>query len=354
MPSSTYSALCAKAAAMLGQLLKRQDYEQLLGLDDVARVADYLRTHPAYAAEAASLDPQTAHRWQIEACVQKVIYDDHVKLEQFAGGAAKPLLKYMMTRFELEYVLAALRALRGGSKPESEPIPATLTQHSKVNFAELLAADSGDAFLGALAGTQYYDIISQQLKPGSEPDYTAIETAFFTRYYHDIYTGYAGAFEPASRDEIRRVTAVRCDLLNIVRIMRIKTRFAGSDVLPYIIPITGRLSRETIMALMAAPDEQAAVSIIDGTYFGAKLPYAAFSNATEYMTEFLWRFYRSELVRSQSIVFVLAYLFLKEAEVRNITIITEGIRYKLPPEQIRQHLSGDAAGERAAKAAAAG
>ena len=54
--ASSAQAISAKARAMYGRCLTRQDFQNLLGCHSVVEVASYLKTHTHYAAVLTDID----------------------------------------------------------------------------------------------------------------------------------------------------------------------------------------------------------------------------------------------------------------------------------------------------------
>ena len=104
----SYSGISAKARAMGGKLLKKEQYEQLASCASVGEAVGYLRQFSEYEPLLRDFDEHDSHRGMIEATLMGSLYNDYNRLYSFARGEQKPLT-YSTIITELEKVWAIIK-----------------------------------------------------------------------------------------------------------------------------------------------------------------------------------------------------------------------------------------------------
>ena len=76
----SYSGISAKARAMGGKLLKKEQYEQLASCASVGEAVGYLRQFSEYEPLLRDFDEHDSHRGMIEATLMGSLYNDYNRL----------------------------------------------------------------------------------------------------------------------------------------------------------------------------------------------------------------------------------------------------------------------------------
>jgi len=147
----------------------------------------------------------------------------------------------------------------------------------------------------------------------------------------------------AERESVTESFGIEIDILNILMIYRCKKlfKFPPELTFKYIIPHWYRLSREELIRLSQSRDTDEFKRLVSKTKYGE-----LFKDGEEHLWEtnsmnYKYRIYKSYLRRdSYSLGTALAYLHLKEIDIRNIITLIEGVRYSLPKEEIKSYLVG--------------
>jgi len=344
--NNNYAAVAAKCRCLFGQMMDDEKYGEMLKLRSVGEAAAFLMENPSYGPELAGIDPAKIHRGQLEYIIRKKLFGEHIKLYNFMFGSERKYLGFIITKFEMDYMLGALRSVLTRSLENYFDVPVFVAEHSKINFNALFSSQNTGDFLEAIRETTYHAVLEPLLRDGAE--YTTLETAVYNRYYFELYRRYSALFGRDTRRVIEGVVGVQCDLINIARIARLKKNFTNKpeEIYPYIIPISRYLSEKNIRDMLACESSAALTEYLETLPFARRLSFLGFDSIHEYMKAYLYKYYR-RLMRSSRNGFEvpLGYLYLKEIEMTNIICIIEGIRYSEPPRQIRRSLVGCCEGE---------
>ena len=95
----SYSGISAKARAMGGKLLKKEQYEQLASCASVGEAVGYLRQFSEYEPLLRDFDEHDSHRGMIEATLMGSLYNDYNRLYSFARGEQRAFLDFYFLHY---------------------------------------------------------------------------------------------------------------------------------------------------------------------------------------------------------------------------------------------------------------
>jgi len=76
-------------------------------------------------------------------------------------------------------------------------------------------------------------------------------------------------------------------------------------------------------------------------YYGKKQSFYEYETMSSYMNFYLYKYFKSKInISSSGFDVVARYFYIKEFELMNLFYLTEGIRYKMPPDYIRRYMYG--------------
>ena len=110
----SYSGISAKARAMGGKLLKKEQYEQLASCASVGEAVGYLRQFSEYEPLLRDFDEHDSHRGMIEATLMGSLYNDYNRLYSFARGEQRAFLDFYFLHYEAAYLKGCLRKVISG------------------------------------------------------------------------------------------------------------------------------------------------------------------------------------------------------------------------------------------------
>lgn len=339
-----YSSVNTKARALFGKLLTKGDYEELLGRRTVQDAAAYLKKNTAYSYLLSSINTNLVHRGELEKLFKTSLYEDFMKLLRFLRGGPAEFLKAAFLRYEIEDLKMLLRVVYTGR--DSEAIRDSLVflkEYSDLDFEKLTGSNNIHHIIGNLKGSEYYKVLSPFLDSTKQQNLFDMEMSLDLHFFMTILKLKDKLLSGADRESITQTFGIEIDILNILMIYRCKKlfNFPKELTVKYVIPYWYRLSREQLIHLSESRDVEEFKRHVSKTkyshIFKADDEHLWETNSMNYM----YRVYKSHL-RSDcfNIGLSMAYLHLKEMDIRNIITLIEGVRYNLSREEIKSYLAG--------------
>lgn len=341
--SNAAGAISAKAKAMYGNRITTSMYDELVRKRSVSEIAGILKNETLYHDTLKDVHENSVHRGQLESMLKQDMYKRLDKMVHFLDTKHREYYMVSMKQVEIEQILARVRVITSGDFDTAlAEVPLYLDSVTKVNFARLMKVTTFKELLEVLEGTEYYDIFKMYVPKANESfAYTACETQLQRHYMKYVFEVIDRSFKGKTRKTLRNMWATRIELDNITKIYRFKKFFQSPDnvIRESLIECEGNIpkakleemivqnSAEDFMKILSASvyhihtDEKDHVYI---EYFADTIKYHMARRHMHYETA-------APLVFS-------AYHLLAEREVENLTNIIEGVRYKVPFEEIEKML----------------
>ena len=332
------NAILAKARAMYGRRLTNEDYKELLACQTVSDVASYLKNHTAYNKTLAGINETMIHRGQLEARLKQKLFEDFASLCRYEISVGEHFSKYLISRSEIEQILHSIMFLSAG-KPEEYlfVMPNYLNRHTHIDLTALSQIRSYDDLLDALSQTPYRKLL-EPFKPikGIPLDYTGIENTLYTYLFSNIFHIIDKYTHGETAKQLREIFNSYVDLVNYARIVRLKTSYnAGPDFIRNSLLPFGVLNPRIITEMIEADNEEQVTKIMSKTLIGKHSLKIAHKYVDEVPNRVKYLTCRHDIhFSTHPSVVLMSYAFTKEAELTDIITIVEGIRYKLPTEEI--------------------
>ena len=333
---ASYHAVSAKVRALYGRRMTQEDYRQLLSKRTVAEAAAFLKSHPGYAQSLLSFDTGTAHREDLESALLHVFVDEYHRIFSFMQLDDKELLKFPVYRAEQSAILTTMHHLT--STRMLDPVKtwaSVLEQQSRLDLISLQNASTFEDIARAAKDTIYGSALSR-ISSGDNPVPTQafvdnmMQVAYYARLYRILGRNYKGE----TRRIIKQSLDNETDLLNLVQFLRLKKHFPPEDIQRYSFPLpcSAKLKKEYVQQLLAAKDYDEAFQVVLDGPFGPLFSTITPSGLEAYLYTLQYNFSRRQLrAATPSVYTPIAYLTLKEIELRNIISIIECIRYEVDP-----------------------
>ena len=345
------AAVTAKARVYRGRLLAPSDYLRLLEFETVGEIAAYLAKTEAYGPYITDPSPETLHRGNLEAIITAVPLLEEIPFCRYLGPERSALLRAWGERFDVDVIRRVLRMITTGAgnrealRRRVGSVPITVADGEK-----LLGAKSLREVLESLRGYPLYDILAEPLKQIEKEGGTlfrakmAMDTFFLTR----ILSG--GEKFPGSEGRgVRQIFGTRADLINMYWIYRSRRFFSltPEEALGLTLPVRYRLNFDTLSAFAFAPDVPSMVKLLRESPYGEAFRTSGGNEAPEVgemtlehnLYRILWM-KASAIFRTGSagVHAVLAYLTLRELEVKDLFTIIEDVRYHYDRKKAREFL----------------
>jgi V/A-type H+-transporting ATPase subunit C len=342
--SLSSNAILAKSRAMYGKRLNTQNYNDLLNCKSVSDVAAYLKNRTVYSSVFDGINVTEIHRGQLELLLAKYAYRQFEVLCKYELSIGQDLYKYFILRNDIDMILTCVRLLYSGN-PEDFLLymPVFFGEHTKLDQVKLAKVRSIHDLIDALDGTEYRSVIA----PFAE-NFDAIMgkldiEAALTRYKFETLKKITEKdFKGKKAKEIIEVFGIQNDIRVIINIYRLKKMIgAGKEnIEQFILPEVSRLPEKKWNKLLEAANENEVLASLKKTVYG-KLNINDLGYFEDTAQKYLYKWcLRTMRFSTNPTVVMFCYIFLLENEISNVTHIIEGIRYSVPPSDIKDMLLG--------------
>jgi len=336
------NAILSKARAMYGRRLTKQNYRELLACQSVGEIANYLKTRTIYSKALAGIDENSVHRGQLEAKLKQKLFEDYASLCRYEISVGEHFSRYLITHSEIEQILHSILLLEAGT-PEDYlfSLPMYLTRHTHINLTALGQIRSYDDLLAALSHTPYHKLL-EGFRPieGIPLNYTGIENALHTYLYNSVFEVIDRYTRGETAKQLREIFYSYIDLVNYARIIRLKVSYnAGPDFIRSSLLPFGNVNKRILNEMIEADSADKVTEIMEQTAIGKRFLKIEHSYAGEISNRVKYITCRHDIhFSTHPSVVMISYTFIMQAELTDIITIVEGIRYKLPPEEIAKLL----------------
>ena len=140
-----------------------------------------------------------------------------------------------------------------------------------------------------------------------------------------------------NRQALTYIKGMEIDMQNILRIYRLKQYYPEAEVYPHLIPICYKLNKEFLRQMVKSPGIAEFIVALHHTYYGHV--FNSFEAPNRAVSQAMKLFYNRMTKRyPQSMAGVMSYFFDKKMESQNLTVVMEGIKYRLTPDEIFSRL----------------
>ena len=335
-----YSAMTAKVKAMYGKRLKGSDFRSMAALPDVAAVMEYLRQCPGWSravdrVERVAFDSSgQLLRIPLERSLQDQARAEYARLLHFIPRADQSLTSFPILLSDAKGIMNALRRLQAGHIKEIVPLPDQFVKHSRVDHEALRSCTDFEGLLAATQGTIFYEPL-RRLRPeqsGALPDFTTTEALLKSAYYAHIYRVIHKNYAGQTKDILLKIFGREIDMLNILHILRLKRFFPEEqEYFSTLFPFHYKLKPQMLQALCAAPNMDAARQLVDESPYGPDFRNLDLREMEVEYRRLIYRFNRRQLsLGVPSVYTAVAYLNLKDQELKALINVIESVYYGIP------------------------
>ena len=333
-----YSGLVTKTKAMGGGLLSGEALMQLSEHEMVEDIISFLREYGSYAPIYQSHE-EIAHRAQVEAVITDSLYADYEKLYRFSGREQRQGLELVFLRYEINELKECVEyACLGSRRSDRAYLNLVFDRHSGYDTAAVTAAGSLQELRQALTGTRY-ELFFDRYHDQTELRFADYAVGLDVFYYETAWKWKDRLADAKMREIFTVRLGTELDWQNILWIYRCRQFYNRDavDIYPDLIPISYRLKQEERRALLEAEDAEEFVRVLAQTaYFKGKDPLVEMGDEISYQQIMEKTYQRLCRKYPMSLAPILKYLYDKEREIDALTMILEGVCYRIPAREIRE------------------
>jgi V/A-type H+-transporting ATPase subunit C len=329
-----YAYLRTRVSLMAARLLRSDRLEELLKHpgEETGELAEVARDIGLDTADVAA-------GLTLEQRLVSALLEDYLILLRPLTGAARELVLYATHRVELANLKAIISGkMAGQSAPTIRRELMDMGPFSALPVEQLLRTEDMAELLRRLDNTPYADIARQARRVFEEQhDLFAIHAAIDRRYFAGLAKR-VKALKAPGHEEVRHLVGMWLDRTNLSWLLRFRFAYNLGPAQSYylLIPDTYRLGGAQLMALAQLTSFEDAIARLPPP-FGPMLRGAPTSyDVVRILDAETWRQAEVTVRRSSSaLAATIAYLLLRERELRALRALIKGRRLGLSDELIR-------------------
>lgn len=339
--SQASNVLLTKSRAMFGKSLTGQNVTDLLNCQTVTEVAAYLKNNTHYSEALRKIDDSTVHRGQLEAALDELLHSELTSLAKYDVDAGKYALTLSVYQHQIREILNFLRLLSAGRAAEYVfTIPSYASKKGGIDAIRLSQAKNYNEFLNAVSGSFFFKVL-RHMSPsdGKTIDYTMIEHALYSQLFKYAENIINKKFSGRDREDLLGLLSVNTELNSFLNIYRVKKYYSscGEDLARSLIfDFNYKISKKTYEKMLKADNADDVLEIFrNETFYGREIGNLDDKFIDQLIDRITYKRVR-HLMRfsTNPTVAVFSYLMLSGIERKDIVTIIEGVRYRMPPDNI--------------------
>ncbi len=337
-------AIVPKARGMFSKRITQAEYEEMMRRRTVPELASMLKRHPYFGDSLATLSTVDPHRGQIEELLNMDIFRKYEALVHY-DFSNDEFSDYFLEQSEMREVMKAMHLLSIGlAGSYIQQIPPYLVGKTKIDLFALGQARSFAALVEVMRQSPFYRPLRARLL--IDPylrDYPMAEAALLRQNYADIFERTERCLSGRGAKAVADLFLQQAEAYNLELLLRIKTYFprvyTDAEVEKLVLPYTFHLSKNNLRTMIAAKTPEELLYLYRTSN---AVKYAGSANPDELSAvtgRAIYKYARQVLhLTAEPHAALAAFLSLASLDRENVVNIVEGVRYGLPPEQIRSML----------------
>lgn len=318
--------------------------EKLLGIEQIQALIDQAETSVPTPQLSTSDTPAVGNQYtgDLDQNNVTILLRELAVLIRPLSGASRDLLGYWAHRFELSNLKAIIRG-KMTSQPQHtiEQQLLDMGGFTRLPTAELLQSDSPAELLRRLEQTPYADIARQarHLLERGEALF-ALDAAIDRRYFAGL-SRRGNDIGNRAGQVLRSVIGSIIDRVNLVWLLRYRFAYDLPPAQAYylLIPASQRLSSQQLQRLAQSATFEDAIAGLPAPYDNLLAGVRNTTEATLRLEFETWRISENALHHSSfNAARALAYMVLRERDLRRLRAIVRGHNLQVHPDMIRTAL----------------
>lgn len=322
-----------------GRLLDEDSFEKILGCSTVEQVTEVLFTRYDLKRYIENVKIHDLHRDDLETLLGRYKVSVIENILHYCSGPYRDFIMVYLMEYEIYDISLVLRKIAvGEALDDIESHFIHSEKYSAVQYSKLKASRTVAQFIENLKGTPYYIPLKTVTDTDAVKREFHIEMKLQQLYYKTLLAK-AEKLSSEDRSIVNELIGLKIDFLNVQWIYRAKKLYDISPEQMLIYSLQGgrRLGFDRLRKLCYSRSVDEMKTLAQNY-----LKYNILTSDKGIDIERNIAQYIFDLIRNMknrgAIGPVIAYINILDSAVREFTTVTEGIRYKLPREQLRQYL----------------
>lgn len=333
-----YSGLTTKIKAMYSKLVTPEQYDEMMSLNSVSAVVEYLKKLPEYQGLFDNVDAKDLHRGELERYLYLSSYRDFGKIYNFASVKQRKFLELYFMKYETHILKSILREIFDNHQVSLDVSGIRLyyERFSKIDLNKVTASTNIEEFINSLKNTIFY----APLRRTSSLDHTTLfdyELCLDLFYFQTMWHNKDKYLSGYDLDIITKSCGYKIDMLNIQWILRCKKYYhiSSADIYSMLIPVRYKLKNNEIKAMVESENEKTFFDVFNTTYYHKKAKMVG-TESMEKMYSIINDALHIKTFKAKpySIASIDSFLHLKHNEIAKLITLTECVRYSYSHDEI--------------------
>lgn len=338
------NAVLAKAHAMYGKRLTKENYNDLLNCRSLGEIVSYLKTRTYYRTDFETL-PTSIDSQQIEELLKMSLLKKCEKLCEYQLSIGESFYRYYIVQNDINQILTMLQLLIIG-KPEKYlvTLPAFFNNRTQIDLYALAKVRSFQELLNVLKNTEYKAILERYSDNYKDDGiFILIENDLDKYLFSFLVHSVKHSKNHRKKKEIYEIINCRFDMYTLTKTYRLLSMGLTDEFFlkRFVLKDYTNFSDKDLRLITNAKSATDIIRIIPSTYYKKdflKIDYKYIENAAQEML--MQKMHNGFRYYTNPTAVMLSYLFLAENEVKNIIHIVEAIKYNIPTEKVNSILIG--------------
>jgi len=334
-----YISINTKIRAMKGNLLKYEDYQNLIRINSVEQIGHKLREYKQYENIIGSIPENIMYnRGILEKKLSDSVNFDFNKIYNFVSHSNT---KKYLNIFNLHYKIKLLKLIICAINDErNESIKGNtniLNGKSSLDIDKLSNSKNINELIENLKDTEFYTVLDSVKDRTSLFD---INMKLDLYYYMKLWNFQNKYLDKHDKKILHKINGTEIDTQNIIWICRLKTYY---DIKPnfiysYLIPYQYKLSSTEIKRIVESSTLEDMYQEISTTKYGSY--FAGKKNLIKIQRDIMNSIYKNVMsLHKNGVATITNYIYLKDLEVSNLISLLESTRYKLSQNDTMQYIT---------------
>jgi len=338
-PYMAYEAVNTKIISRSGHILKKGDWDKIVGFSTVDQLTDFLKSKPEIKKAFENLNNDNIHRDSLEAILGKYKTIEIEELLHYFSGPYKEFVKTMLIESEISDLSLLLRKIsRGEDLRDIEKRFVHSENYTSLNYDKLLSSKNVVQFTENLKGSPYYN----GLKTLSNEDAIKREFHMEMKLQVVLYKTLIAKAENLSKNDMetaKNIIGFKIDLENIQWIYR-AIRFydiSPEEILVYSLEGGKKITYNRLKNLCYTKTREEFKHLVR-----SYIKFDLFKGVSDSNTDIGIDYNMYNYLKNNSynnIGSIISYIYILSIVIDDLTSVTEGIKYNVPKEKLKSYLA---------------
>jgi V/A-type H+-transporting ATPase subunit C len=334
-----YEAVNTKIITKKGHILKSEMWEKIFNFNTVDQLSDFFKNHIEIKKVFENLNTNDLHRNNLESLLNKYRTLELEDLIQYFSGPYKDFVKALLIEAEIQDLSLILRKIsRNENLNGVQNSFIHSEKYTEINFEKLLNSRSVQQFAENLKQTVYYNDLRNLTNEDLIKREFHIEMKLHLLYYNNLIKK-ADLLNKDDERISKQIIGYKIDLENAQWIYRALNYYnlTPEEILIYSLKGGNKLNYNRLKKLCYTKTMNEYMKMANSYLKLNFFNEIELNNVVISIDKFMIEYLRKG--NFHGIGSILSYYYLLGIIIYDLTSVTEGIKYNIPKEKLKEYLA---------------